>query len=284
MDRPRITLTKEQLERAEIPLNHVLIRMVHNSEGAKSKGGVIVGFNVDTTYVEGDTSWVADLAECYGVVHKVPNALLFDPDDPLSMDWETDMELLVGDMVWFSIMESKNSPEILCERTLYKSIPFSDIYVAKRNGCAIDVSMLPDNISVSDFLKSWKKEGEPLLFQIEDNSTPIPITKLPPVIVPLNGYVLCEILHEAKLSDLDVLSEDKVDKTKGRVKFIGEPPKRYLREEYTHIEDIKVGDEVLFDHKGAYFLLERTKALAEFDGDNQYWVIPRRRIVLILNR
>jgi len=259
MDRPRIELTKEELERAEIPLNHVLVKMVHTSEGIKSKGGVIVGFNVDTTYAEEDNSWVADLAECYGVVHKVPDALFFDPDDPQSMDWDTEMELLVGDMVWFSIMESKNSPEIICERTLYKSIPYEDCYVAKRDS----KTSTEINIAKDDHLTAWIYFSD---------------------IIPLNGYVLCEILYEAKLSDLDVLSEDKVDKTKGRVKFIGEPPKAYLREEYTHIKDIQVGDEVLFDHKGAYFLLERTKALAEFDGDNLYWVVPRRRIVLILER
>ena len=126
MDRPRIELTREELERAEIPLNHVLVEMVHTSEGAKSKGGVIVGFNVDTTYAEEDNSWVADLAECYARVYKVPKALYFNPDDPQSMDWDTDMELQVGDMVWFSIMESKNSPEVMCENTLYKSIPYAD--------------------------------------------------------------------------------------------------------------------------------------------------------------
>jgi len=246
MDRPRIELTREELDRAEIPMNHVLVEMIHTSVGIKSKGGVILGFLVDDVFAEGDDSHSANMAECYARVYKVPKALYFNPDDPQSMDWDVDMELQVGDMVWFSIMESKNSPEILCEKTLYKSIPFSDCYIAKR----------------------IYKGGPCDSYEV----------------IPLNGYVLCEILYKPKLSDLDVLSENTVDKTKGRVKYVGTPPKAYLRKEYCHIDDLQVGDEVLFDNPAAVFLLERTKALATFDGDNLYWCCPRRRISLILNR
>jgi len=282
MDRPRIELTREELERAEIPLNHVLIEMVHTSEGAKSKGGVIIGFNLDTTYAEEDNSWVADLAECYGLVHKVPKALYFNPDDPLSMDWETDMELQVSDMVWFSIMESKNSPEIICEKTLYKSVPYADCYVAKRRNWALNILNLPSHISPKDVIKAWNESGQ-FLYKYKKTNQP-DITELTPIIIPLNGYVLCEILYNTKISSLDVLSEEMVDKTKGRVKFVGEPPKRYLRKEYCHVEELQVGDEVLFDNPAAVFLLERTKSLAAFDGDNLYWCVPRRRISLILNK
>ena len=250
MERPRITLTKEELDRAEIPLNHVLIEMLHTSEGIKSKGGVIMGFNTDVTYAEGDdNSWVADLAECYGRVHKVPGALFFDPDDPQTMDWETEMDLIEDDVVWFSVLESKNSPEILCEKTLYKSIPYADCFCYKR----------------TTWVNKWEGRKKT-------------------VVGMLNGYILCQQVYEKKLSDLDALSEDKVDKTKGIIEFIGEAPTRYIREEYSHIEDLRVGDEVAFDKKAPIFLLERTKALATFDGDRLFWVIQRRRISLILNR
>ena len=253
MDRPRIELTREELERAEIPLNHVLVEMVHTSEGIKSKGGVVMGFLTDDTFAEGDDSHPANLAECYARVYKVPKALYFNPDDPLSMDWDVDMELQGGDMVWFSTMESKNSPEVMCEKTLYKSIPYFDCYCYKRtiNGVPPDIGRVGSKFTIRQ---------------------------------ALGGYVLCEILYKPKLSSLDVLSEDMVDKTKGRVKFVGTPPRAYLRESYCHIDDIRVGDEVLFDNPAVVFLLERTVALANFDGDNLYWVVPRRRISLILNR
>jgi len=225
---------------------------------------------------------VADLAECYARVYKVPKALYFNPDDPLSMDWETEMELQVGDMVWFSIMESKNSPEILCEKTLYKSIPYADMYVAKRRGWAFNVVNLPSHISPKDVIKAWNESGQ-FIYKYNKANQP-EITALTPTVIPLNGYVLCERLFKPQISPLDALSENMIDNTRGRVKFVGTPPEAYLRESYCHIDDIRVGDGVMFDNPAVVFLLERTKALATFDGDNLYWVIPRRRISLILNR
>jgi len=257
MDRPRIILNKEELDRAEIPLNHVLVKMLHTSEGIKTKGGITVGFNTDTTYSEGDNSWVADLAECYAEVYKVPKTLFFDPNDPRSMDWQTEMELKVGDTVWFSILESKNSPEIICEKALYKSIPYQDCYVAKRivmRGTQLNGSTLRQ-----ETVECYK-------------------------VISLNGYVLCEPCFKPRISALDELSEKEIDKSRGIVKFAGTPPKRYLREEYCHIEDLQVGDEVLFDPKTALFYLERLENLATFDGNNKYWVVLRRRISAILNR
>jgi hypothetical protein len=250
MERPRITLTKAELDRAEIPLNHILVKMLHTSEGIKTKGGIIIGHNTENTYAEGD-SWVADLAECYALVVKVPSGLFFDREDPKSMDWETEVELCEDDIVWFGIIESKNSPEIICEGNLYKSIPYADCYAYQRE-------IWVDKWSVPQKKKTVKGI--------------------------LNGYILCSPCFLPKLSDLDHLSEDVVDKTRGVIKFIGDPVKRYLRAEYSHIEDLRVGDEVLFDQNTPLFYLERNKALAKFDGDNQYWVVPRRRISLILNR
>lgn len=253
MERPRIKLSKEELDRAKIPLNHILVKMLHTSEGIKTKGGITIGFNLETVYAEGDNSWCADLAECYAETYKVPDNLFYDPDDPNTMDIDTDMELQVGDMVWFSILESKNSPEVICDGELYKSLPYADCYVAKR----------------------IIKEEPPITGRIGSTFT---------FRLPLNGYVLCEPCYESKLSDLDTLSEKKADMTRGVIKFIGTPPKGYIREEYTHIDDLRVEDEVLFDPRTALFYLERSKSLAKFDGDNQYWCVPRRRIVTVLNR
>jgi hypothetical protein len=208
---------------------------------------VVIGFNTDTTYAEGDNSWVADLAECYAEVYKTPHQLFFDPDDPQTMDWETEMELNIGDVVWFSIMESKNAFEVICENNLYKSVPYADCYVCKRD-------------------------------------IPTPDGRDATITIPLNGYVLCKPVYLPKLSHLDALSEDQIDKSRGTIAFIGNAPKRYLREEYCHIDDLRVGDEVVFDPKTPLFLLERTKSLTKFNGDNLYWVCQRRRISLVLNR
>lgn len=244
--RPQIEITREELERAEIPLNHVLIKITRRAEGLKTNAGVTIGFNEDIVYAEGDDSHSANLAENVGYVAKVPHGLYFNPEDPKSMDWETDMELQIGDLCFFSLIEAKNSVQLICEGELYKSVPYADCYVAKRY------------IGSSSGL----------------------ITE----VIPLNGFVLCEPQMRAKLSDLDHFSTDEVDKTKGIIKFIGSAPKRYIRDNYSHIDDLRVGDEVLFDNKTPLFYLERVSHTAVFDSGKQYWCVARRRISLVLNR
>ncbi len=248
--RPQIELTREELDRAEIPLNHVLVKIVRQAEGLKTNAGITVGFNTDLVYAEGDDSHSANMAEVFGIVTKIPGSLYFNPDDPKSMDWETTMDLIEGDMVWYSALESKNSVQLVCDGVIYKSIPFSDCFVAKRT-------------------HTWQD---------------VPDIAIATQTICLNGYVLCSPCFKPKLSDLDHLSQDEVDKTRGVIKFIGDAPKRYLRDIYSHIADLRVGDEVLFDPKVQPFYLERLGYTGVFDNGKQYLVVPRRRINMILNR
>ena len=258
--RPQIEITREELERAEIPLNHVLIKITRRAEGLRTNAGVTIGFNEDVVYAEGDDSHSANLAENVGYVTKVPQGLYFNPEDPKSMDWETGMELQIGDLCFFSLIEAKNSVQLICEGELYKSIPYSDCYVAKR-------------IS----------ERVPVDYEYSDNYGRVLYAKAE-FIIPLNGFVLCEPVMRAKLSDLDHFSPDEVDKTKGIIRFIGSARNRYLRDNYSHIDDLRVGYEVLFDPKSSPFYLERLGMTAIFDNGRQYWVIPRRKIVMVINR
>ena len=242
MPSDRIELTKEEFDRGIMPFpnNHVLVKTIYSSEGAKTKGGVIVGFNTDTVYAEGDNSWAADMQEVSGIVERVPEKLYFndDKDDINSMEWECDMELKKGDEVWYGLIEATNSYEILCEGNLYKLIPYADIYVAKRD-----------------------KE-----------------------VIPLNGYILMQTTHRTKISELDYLSEDKVDNTKGIVKFVGKPNKRYRDEAYADFVDLRKDDIVVVSPRTPFLFLERKSYMARFDGDNLYVVMPRRKILSVLNR
>jgi len=277
--RPQIELTKEELDRAEIPMNHVLIKMVFQAEGATTKSGVIIGFNEDDVYAEGDDSHSANLAEVYGIVEKVPQELYFNPDDPKSMDWETDMELEIGDMVWYSVLEAKNSVQLICEGVLYKSVPYQDCYVAKRKIQKSDFIQLPF-CNPKDPNTHWRlKEEDNLVTEFQgDNGW-----KLDRAIC-LNGYVLCSPVYFDKISPLDAISDTQIDMTRGKVAFVGKPVKTYKNASYSHIDDLRVGDEVLLDKNAPLFYLERSKQLATFDGDNQYWVTQRRRIAMVLNR
>lgn len=236
--RPQIEITREELDRAEIPMNHVLVQITRHAEGLKTNAGIQIGFNEDVVYAEGDDSHSANLAEVFGVVTKVPDKLFFDPSDSKSMDWDTDMELQIGDLVWYSLVEAKNSVQVLCDGITYKSVPYQDCYVAKRD----------------------RK------------------------VIVLNGYVLCEPCFKAKISSLDHFSSQQEDKTRGVIKFLGSPVKAFLRPEYSQIEDLQVGDEVLFDNKTPLFYLERLGYTGVFDNGKKYYVVHRRRIIAILNR
>ncbi len=249
--RPQIEITREELERAEIPLNHVLIKITRRAEGLRTNAGVVIGFREDEVFAEGDDSHSANLAENIGYVAKVPHGLYFNPEDPKSIDWETTIDLVEDDMVWFSLLEAKNSVQLICEGELYKSVPYADCYCYKR--------------------------------EVYVNKWAVPPTKKT-VTGMLNGFVLCEPVYFAKQSHLDAFSDTQIDKSRGIITFIGDAPKAYIRTEYSHIEDLRIGDEVLFDKKTALFYLERLSQTGLWDNGKQYWVCPRRRISMILKR
>lgn len=248
-------ITKEQLASARIPINHILVEMRHSVEGIKSKGGIIVGFRTDETF-EGTESHAGDLTEVYGEVYKVPERLFFDLEDEQGMPWECDMELQVGDTVWFSALESKNSIGVECEGITYLSIPYQDCFVAKRIT-----------------FQTW---GLGVVFEggIQEVTT----------VIPLNGYILCSPVYKDAISSLDVTSADAMDTTRGKVAFIGKPVSRYMRDVYTDIPDLQVGDVVQLEAKTPIVWLERKAMIATFDGDNLYFILQRRRISLIIER
>lgn len=258
--RPRIEITKAELERAEIPINHVLVKLLYLSEGLTTKGRILLGYNEDVTYGEGDSAHPADVAECYAEVYKVPQKLFFDPDDSKSMDWDCEMELQVGDLVWFSVLESKNAQEIFCEGQLYRSIPYADCYVAKRK-----VPIRSRKIDIGD---GWYKKQ----FKAKEK------------IICLNGFVLCKPCYMPQISPLDAISDTLIDKSRGIVAFMGKPVKSYLRPEYCDIPNLEIGDEVVFEPRAPLFYLERLASLSRFDNGNRYWVVLRRRIIFVNNK
>ncbi len=147
------------------------------------------------------------------------------------------------------VPERKNADEIECESKVYKSIPYQDCYCAKRE----------------IWVDKWTQKKET-------------------IVIMLNGFILCEPVYLENVSALDVISQDKIDKSRGIVRFIGEPVKRYIREQYTDIADIQVGDLVQFDPQSPLYYLERNKFTSVFNDDKLYFVVQRRRISLILKR
>ena len=167
------------------------------------------------------------------------------------MMWETEVEIQKGDMIWFSIIESYNAITFRVDGRYYKLIPYQDCYVVKRIG------------------KIWRGIGGATGEE---------------EIICLNGYCLCEPVNLQKISDLDFISEDKIDTTKARVKYFGKPNKQYKDKSSVDFLDLRRDDLVLLMPRTPLVFLERKKYFARFDGDNLYYVVQRRKILAVLNR
>jgi len=247
-------ISKDELD-SGIPLgNHVLCEVYYTNRDAKTKGGVIIGFNNDVTYASEDgkdtSSHPADMAETSLVVYRCPSKLYFEPTDPKGMDWETEMELGEEDIIWTNPIDALNSVTLTCEGKEYKLINYQDVYCYKR--------------------EIW----------VDKWSTP---QKKKIVAHCINGYVLCEQVPYQTVSYLDVTSQDKIHKDRGIVRYLGTPNTRHRFPEITDFQNLEIGDLVLFDKKCVPFYLERSVYSAKF-SDELFFVVPRKYINLVLER
>ena len=248
-------VTRKELEEGIIPTNYVLCEQHYSNENLTTKSGIIVGVNKDLLYADADnlnddSAHSADLAEVSMIAVKLPAKLYFNPEDKdKSMPWDCEMEICEDDEVFTNIIESLNAVTLVCEGKNYKLIPYNDCYCVKRE----------------IWVNKW--EG----------------TKKT-VVEMLNGYVLVTLTSKESISEFDVISQERLDKTKGVISYIGSPVKQYLNPDYTHIEDLRVGDEVSFNQRVPPVLLERQKYSSKFNSEQLYWVIHRKNIIAVLNR
>ena len=132
-------ITKEQLSKIKLGTNLTLVH-VQSNEGRKTKGGIIVGFNLDVVYGEGTGSHAADVAEVHGRMVKCCDKLLFDKGDPYTMGWETSIQVQEGDEVWFNFIASTTCDALEVDGELYLLLPYSDLFVAKRGETVIPLN------------------------------------------------------------------------------------------------------------------------------------------------
>ena len=136
MDRRIIKVTDKDISNWRIPSdsNNVIIEITERTKDKITKGGVYVGHNEDVIYAEGEGSHEADVAEVWGTVAVVPDKLFFDKKYNDAMPWDTDMEVRVGDMVWFDYLASVNCDVLQTAGRTFYVIHYEDLYVAKRAG------------------------------------------------------------------------------------------------------------------------------------------------------
>jgi hypothetical protein len=247
------TVSKRELDEGIIPINMVLCEQYYSNEGLTTKSGIIIGVNKELIYadpdnLDDDSTHAADLAEVSMIVYKTPQKLYFNTEDrEKSMPWLTDMALEKGWEIWTNTIDSLNAVTLVCDGKTYKLISYSDIYCAR-----------------------YRITLTKIMFAIK--------------VRMLNGYVLVTLKNKESLSGFDVISEECLDKTKGVISYIGNPVKEYLNPDYSHIEDLRTGDTVLFNPKAGIWALERQKYASRFDDKQIYYVVHRKDINAVLSR
>ena len=112
----------------------MLVEIPETNEDKKTKSGIIVGFNRDIQYGEGEGSHVADLADVRGIVYKVCDRLFFQKGHQETMPWVTEIEVQPGDEVYFSYLDGLNCDQLIVDGKLYKILKYSDIYLKVTEG------------------------------------------------------------------------------------------------------------------------------------------------------
>lgn len=129
-ERQEIRLSK--LSDRPIPNNNVLVRIdVLPEDGyeLKLKSGLVLE-------MAGDKWNESDRLSRFGVVENVPSRLIGRGESAFegAMEWETDMELEKGDVVYFTKIGSANAPAIYVDDEVYLLIPYSEIILKNTNG------------------------------------------------------------------------------------------------------------------------------------------------------
>lgn len=151
----RYKFTKEQVDSVDLVhnSNKVLIKIEERNVEKKTDSGIIMVASTDTDYNP------AVHSDRYGVVYAVPPSLRFDKS-PMGMTWKTDIEIEVGDEVWFDYMNSENCVVLECDDgNDYKLIDYENIYVAKNGN---DLWPLNGYCLFSDHLFKATSKFDPL--------------------------------------------------------------------------------------------------------------------------
>lgn len=154
MPKPRIYYLDKETFSSLKPLSRhssVLIKIVLKNEKRTTKSGIIVVGDVDFNPAEN--------AQRVGVVEWVPSYLNYRETES-----ETDMELEVGDRVWFDYMTGLNCVRFDVGGDEYKFMNYSDIYVADRDGKKIMLNgnclfeLVDDEVKSELAIKTGKKD------------------------------------------------------------------------------------------------------------------------------
>lgn len=226
-----IKISNDEFSKMRLINNNVAIEITHRNSEDKTKSGLIIvqdpAMFVAHSIESAENYNTSQHIDRWGVVAKLPERLVYAKHNRMfGMDWDTDIEIQVGDLVWGIYHDMYHCPIFKTETKEYWIVPYDILIVAKR-----------------------RRNDAVILKSIED-------CKWVYDIIPLNGYCLFEQVNEGLQSKFLELPKE-INKSKGIVKYAGSRNKEYTKtwstKEQRNIpskwfDDIEInpGDEVVF--------------------------------------
>jgi co-chaperonin GroES (HSP10) len=220
-----IKLTAKEFDRLKPIGNNVIIECVIPKEEVRPSGLIIVKDPEFFICKDKDGIEATDQSahlDRYGIVKKAPESL-----NCKKMDWETDMELKYGDVVWFDFHSGLHCPIIQVEDKEYRIMEYQNLIVAKRRIQTVDFGF-ETTLFVG---KELYEDLEKILYREE--------------IIPLNGYCLFEEISNLPKTKL-ILPFEHIDKQVGITRYVGNKNKSYKNKKKYDDMDIHINDKVIF--------------------------------------
>lgn len=231
-----IKISNDEFSKMRLINNSVAIEITHRNSEDKTKSGLIIvqdpAMFVAHSIESAENYNTSQHLDRWGVVAKLPERLVYARHNRMfGMDWDTDIEIQVGDLVWADYYNLHHCPIFKTEDKEYWIISYDCLIVAKR----------------------WKYtfiEGyDPVTFKPKSRKEEYNI-------IPLNGYCLFEQVNEGLQSKFLELPKE-INKSKGIVKYTGSRNREYTKtwnsKEQMNIpskwfDDVEInpGDEVVF--------------------------------------
>jgi len=224
--------------------NYVLVGNPTKTDTLKS------GLYIDTTYKP------EHHVEIINEVIAVPDRLSFK-------EWETEMELKVGDQVWVNYLSIMKGERVMVGDKTYILVPYEKIILAKRGD---DIVMLNGYVLIEPVLEDGGcHRGDMSYKELAELYASNPINSSHDCIgddIMKDTLTIIPIVKPKEFND------------RGIVRYLGTPNKRYAEEHHSDDIDVNIGDMVVLQ-KGYYSKIESSYH-AEIGN---FLVTQRRRIV-----
>ena len=89
----------------------------------------------------------------HGIVTKLPDKFTFWDTDKNGLQWKTDMQVKVGDTVWFYAITSHSSEKLIYQGRKFILVNYQDLYIAKRGN---NIICLNGNVLLKPVYKTIK--------------------------------------------------------------------------------------------------------------------------------